>query len=60
QSSRNAGRVILEEALDRGEIDPPLDKEALLDMIYGPVFFRLLVGNRPVSPEFGDAIVRTA
>ncbi|TAV97736.1 TetR/AcrR family transcriptional regulator [Rhizobium ruizarguesonis] len=59
-SSRNAGRVILEEALARGEIVPPLDMEALLDMIYGPVFFRLLVGHRPVSPEFGDAIVRTA
>ncbi|MBA5804039.1 TetR/AcrR family transcriptional regulator [Rhizobium changzhiense] len=59
-SSRNAGRVILEEALARGEIVAPLDMEALLDMIYGPVFFRLLVGHRPVSPEFGDAIVRTA
>ncbi len=59
-SSRNAGRIILEQALARGEIIPPLDLEALLDMIYGPVFFRLLVGHRPVSPEFGDAIVKTA
>lgn len=59
-SSRNAGRVILEEALARGEIVAPPDMEALLDMIYGPVFFRLLVGHRPVSPEFGDAIIRTA
>lgn len=59
-SSRNAGRVILEQALARGEIVAPPDMEALLDMIYGPVFFRLLVGHRPVSPEFGDAIVRTA
>jgi AcrR family transcriptional regulator len=59
-SSRNAGRTILEEALARGEIDPPPDLEVLLDMIYGPVFFRLLVGHRPISPEFGDAIVETA
>ena len=59
-SSRNAGRVILEQALARGEIVAPPDMEALLDMIYGPVFFRLLVGHCPVSPEFGDAIVRTA
>jgi AcrR family transcriptional regulator len=59
-SSRNAGRGILEQALARGEIVPPLDMEALLDMIYGPVFFRLLVGHRPVSPEFGDAVVATA
>lgn len=59
-SSRNAGRVILEQALARGEITQPIDLEALLDMIYGPVFFRLLVGHRPVSPEFGDAVVATA
>lgn len=59
-SSRNAGRIILDQALARGEIVSPLDLEALLDMIYGPVFFRLLVGHRPVSPEFGDAIVETA
>ncbi|CAN7202140.1 TetR/AcrR family transcriptional regulator [Pararhizobium sp. LjRoot255] len=59
-SSRNAGRIILEQALARGEIIRPPDLEALLDMIYGPVFFRLLVGHRPLSPEFGDAIVETA
>ncbi len=59
-SSRNAGRVILEQALARGEIASPIDLEALLDMIYGPVFFRLLVGHRPVSIEFGDAVVATA
>jgi AcrR family transcriptional regulator len=59
-SSRNAGRSILDEALARGDIAAPPDLEALLDMIYGPVFFRLLVGHRPISPEFGDAIVETA
>jgi AcrR family transcriptional regulator len=59
-SSRNAGRAILEQALARGEITQPIDLEALLDMIYGPVFFRLLVGHRPVSTEFGDAVVATA
>ncbi|MDW5315292.1 TetR/AcrR family transcriptional regulator [Rhizobium sp. PL01] len=59
-SSRNAGRAILEQALESGEITRPIDLEALLDMIYGPVFFRLLVGHRPVSLEFGDAVVATA
>ena len=59
-SSRNVGRIILDQALARGEIIPPPDLEAFLDMIYGPVFFRLLVGHRPVSPEFGDAIIETA
>lgn len=59
-SSRAAGRDILEQAAARGEIAPPPDLEALLDMIYGPVFFRLLVGHQRVSPEFGDTIVSIA
>ncbi len=59
-SSRAAGRDILEQAAARGEIAPPPDLEALLDMIYGPVFFRLLVGHQRVSPEFGDTIVNIA
>lgn len=59
-SSRAAGRDILEQAAARGEIAPPPDLEALLDMIYGPVFFRLLVGHQRVSSEFGDTIVNIA
>ncbi len=59
-SSRAAGRDILEQAVARGEIAPPPDLEVLLDMIYGPVFFRLLVGHQRVSPEFGDTIVSIA
>ena len=59
-SSRTAGRTLLEQALARGEIHGPVDLEALLDMIYGPVFFRLLVGHQKVSPDFGDAIIDIA
>jgi hypothetical protein len=36
------------------------DLEVLLDMIYGPVFYRLLVGHRSLDTGFADGIVAIA
>ncbi len=59
-ASRETGRAILEAAIANREITRPPDLEVLLDMIYGPVFYRLLVGHRPVDPRFAEVIVITA
>ncbi|RVO38033.1 TetR/AcrR family transcriptional regulator [Sinorhizobium meliloti] len=59
-SSREAGRAMLLEAAARGEITLQQDLEVLLDMIYGPVFYRLLVGHRPLDTGFADSIVAIA
>ena len=59
-TSREAGRTILTEAAARGEITPPPDMEAFLDMVYGPVFYRLLVGHAPLDKGFADAVASTA
>ncbi len=59
-SSREAGRAMLLEAAARGEIMLQQDLEVLLDMIYGPVFYRLLVGHRPLDAGFADSIVAIA
>jgi len=40
----------------RDDIDP----EVALDMIYGPLFYRLLVGHKPLSAEFTDALLAHA
>jgi len=56
-SSREAGRGTIEAAAARGEIGPVDDIEALLDMIYGPLFYRLLVGHRPLDERFADNVV---
>ena len=56
-SSREAGRALLDRALDEGELAPLADIEAVLDMIYGAVFYRLLAGHRPLSPDLAEAIV---
>ena len=58
---RQAGtREILTRAQGRGEIGPDVDLDTVLDALYGPLYFRLLVGHAPPTPEFADALVRMA
>jgi AcrR family transcriptional regulator len=51
---REEGRALLLQAIDRGEIRPNANVEIVLDMIYGALFFRLLMGHAALD----DALVR--
>tara|TARA_R110002020_G_scaffold15555_28_gene55360 strand:+ start:4277 stop:4780 length:504 start_codon:yes stop_codon:yes gene_type:complete len=53
-SSRERGRDMIAAAVKRGEIAAPADVEVILDMIYAPLFFRLLVGHLPLDQAFSD------
>jgi len=55
--SREAGRRLLLSAVARGDLAPPADMDALLDMIFGALMFRLLAGHRPLDPALAHAIV---
>jgi hypothetical protein len=59
-ASREAGRRMLEDAVAAGEIVRPADVETLLDMIYGPLFYRLLVGHGPLDLAFANSVVDLA
>ncbi len=54
---REVGRQIVEQAVASGEIRGDIDKEAALDMLYGPLFFRLLTGHRPLMPQLAEQLV---
>lgn len=56
---REAGREILQRAEAGGEVVLGERIETVLDVIYGPVFYRLLVGHAPLAEAFGDGIVDT-
>lgn len=56
---RAQARVVLARALDRGELPAGTDVEAALDLLYGPVYHRLLHGHAPLTPEFAKFVVRT-
>ena len=57
--SRATGRRLIELAVQSGEIRLRTDIETVLDMVYGPLFFRLLAGHQPLAPEFATQIVDT-
>ena len=51
---RAEGRVLLEQAIRDREVRRDLDVEIALDLLYGPLFFRLLMGHAPLDESFVD------
>jgi AcrR family transcriptional regulator len=56
-ASRADGRELLERATHAGELRAGLDLEVTLDLVYGPLYYRLLVGHAPLDRAFTDAIL---
>ena len=54
---REEGRAILTRAIEAKEIRRDIDIETALDMIYGPIFYRLLMGHAPLDAKFTDSVV---
>ena len=59
-ASRADGRALLEQAIQAGELRADLDLEVTLDLVYGPLYYRLLVGHAPLDRRFTDAIFNLA
>jgi AcrR family transcriptional regulator len=58
--SREEGRMLLVRAIAEGELRKDIDIEAALDLIYAPLYFRLLIGHGPLDAAFTDAILELA
>jgi AcrR family transcriptional regulator len=54
---RAQSRTILTRAVDRGELAARTDIEAALDLLYGPLFHRLLTKQGALDRRFADTIV---
>ncbi|HMI98365.1 MAG TPA: TetR/AcrR family transcriptional regulator [Gaiellaceae bacterium] len=59
QPRRDATRPLLLRAIDRGEIAPGTDLEVTLDLLYGPIYHRLLHGHAPLNDRFVQEVVDT-
>jgi AcrR family transcriptional regulator len=56
---RAQAREIIARAIGRGDLPVGADVEAMIDLLYGPVYHRLLHGHAPLTPEFAGYVVRT-
>jgi len=56
---REIAGVIFDRAVKRGEVDASLDRDLVLDLIYGPVLYRLLIVQSPFGRKRVDALVST-
>jgi AcrR family transcriptional regulator len=54
---RDTARVMWRRGIDRGEIRKEIDGELLLDLIYGPMIFRLLAGHGSLGERESEAVV---
>jgi AcrR family transcriptional regulator len=54
---REEGRALLKRAVEEGDLRTDIDYDVALDMIYGPVFFRLLVGHASFDHAFTDRVL---
>ncbi|MBY8883652.1 TetR/AcrR family transcriptional regulator C-terminal ligand-binding domain-containing protein [Streptomyces sp. PTM05] len=51
----NATRM-LERAVERGELPPEVDRELALDLLAGPLYWRLAVIRTPTAPDYLDRL----
>lgn len=55
---RQAYRRVLARGIARGELDPSVDQDLLIDLLIGPLWTRLLITRDPVTREYVEANVR--
>ena len=54
---RDQAREVFARAIARGEIPADTQVEVALDLLYGPVYHRLLHGHRPLNDRFARELV---
>lgn len=57
--NRDATRALLERCITDGAIEAPGDMDLTLDLIFGPLFYRLLMGHAPITRDFVDRLLDT-
>jgi len=57
---RDEGRELLRQAIAAGEVRRDIDIEVAVDLLYGAIFFRLLLGHAPLDARFADRALEQA
>ena len=56
-SLRAQQRILLDRAIERGEIPADTDQEVVLDLLFGAAYHRLLHGHQPLTDKFARQVV---
>lgn len=54
---REALKTVIERGVVRGDLDADLDVELALDVLGGPLFYRLLVTGGPIDEQLAEGVV---
>jgi hypothetical protein len=57
---RAAAKAIIQQGIESGEFDSKLDPELAIDILYGAIYFRLLVGHLPLDRQFAEELPQWA
>src|SRR5258708_4936256 len=55
--NRHAARLLLERCIAERLVVPPTDIDLALDLIFGSLFYRLLMGHAPITRGFVDQLI---
>jgi hypothetical protein len=50
---------LLRRGIERGELRADLDLELAVDLLLGPIYYRLLMSGEPLTTAFIDRLVRS-
>jgi AcrR family transcriptional regulator len=53
-------KAIIQQGIEHGEFAANLDPELAIDILYGPIYYRLLVGHLPLDPSFAEELPQWA
>lgn len=53
---REAARELLQRGVDSGELRSDLDLDSAMDALFGPIYYRLLMGHLPLEQSFVDSL----
>lgn len=56
---RIEARALLRQAMNNGELRADLDPDAVLDLLYGPLYLRLMLRHAPLDRAFVDTVFNT-
>jgi AcrR family transcriptional regulator len=57
---RHEAKLALDRNRERGELRDDVDLDLVLDLLYGPLYYRLLLGHGPLSQNYAQTLAEVA